>query len=360
MSSLFPFGFPGPTAFYLFLYVATLVLHWVFMNYVLAGSGYVVVVGLFPTNTDRPDPIAGILREWLPFMLSGAITAGIAPLLFLQILYQYEFYSANLLLFHRWMAIVPTLIAGFYLLYVVRSARFSGWPPVTRMPIAIGACACFVFVAWSWTENHLLSLNESVWTDLYGSNRIIYRSKLVVPRLAMWCSMAVAPMATIVGWQLWYAARGNAAATTSNTRRVGIVALAGLVLFVFAAGIYGWVLPPAERQVFGQPAAWPYLLLAAFALALQATSWIAQLSRGRLSAGWLTLASLGVVGAHAGVAVVRECLRIAALDFAGLYPRHAEASQNGGLPVFLFFFVVTSALIGLSLRIVSRGWQEDP
>ena len=36
----FPFGFPIPTAFYLTLFVVTLVLHVLFMNYVLAGTAW--------------------------------------------------------------------------------------------------------------------------------------------------------------------------------------------------------------------------------------------------------------------------------------------------------------------------------
>ena len=38
MDTLFPFGFPFPTACYLALYVLTLALHAFFMHYVLAGS----------------------------------------------------------------------------------------------------------------------------------------------------------------------------------------------------------------------------------------------------------------------------------------------------------------------------------
>src|SRR5262245_22520401 len=119
MDTVFPFGFPRATAFYLTLYVATLVIHVVFMNYVLAGSAYLAWFTLAHRRDDLAqdarDPLAFPLRDWMPFLLSAAITAGIAPLLFLQILYQRPFYTANLLLFNRWMAILPVLIVAFYL-----------------------------------------------------------------------------------------------------------------------------------------------------------------------------------------------------------------------------------------------------
>ena len=67
---------------------------------------------------------------------SAAITAGVAPLLFLQILYQREFYTANLLLFNRWMAILPVLIVGFYSLYLIK----GDWLWQQRWPLRAVVC----------------------------------------------------------------------------------------------------------------------------------------------------------------------------------------------------------------------------
>jgi hypothetical protein len=126
MNTIFPLGFPAPTIFYLVLYIATLLVHVVFMNYVLAGSAY-IAFGVLKNRTAvsglKEDKIANMLRDWLPFVLSAAITAGVAPLLFIQILYKQNVYTANLLLFHRWMSIVPALIVGFYLLYLAKSKK---------------------------------------------------------------------------------------------------------------------------------------------------------------------------------------------------------------------------------------------
>ena len=81
MDAPFPFGLPAPTAFYLVLYLATLMVHIAFMNYVLAGSATLAVE--LALRRSKESPVSAILRDWMPFMLSAAITAGIAPLLFL-------------------------------------------------------------------------------------------------------------------------------------------------------------------------------------------------------------------------------------------------------------------------------------
>ena len=133
MDTLFPFGFPFATAFYLTIYLATLMVHIVFMNYVLAGSAYLAFDTVLQGNGKSENPIAALLRDWMPFMISAAITAGIAPLLFLQILYQQHFYTANLLLFYRWMVILPVMLVGFYLAYLLKSKLVRQWPLVARV-----------------------------------------------------------------------------------------------------------------------------------------------------------------------------------------------------------------------------------
>ena len=130
MESVFPFGFPSPTAFYLTLYVLTFALHHAFMHYVAAGSMYISWATIIrgPRGAASSSPaIADLIRDWMPFSLSAAITAGVAPLLFVQIVYPRHFYTANLLLSWRWMIVVPVLIVSFYLLYVIKSSMLVNW-----------------------------------------------------------------------------------------------------------------------------------------------------------------------------------------------------------------------------------------
>src|SRR5688572_30449576 len=128
------------------LYVATLALHAVFIGYVVAGTAYALVSSLRRAAGGDDDALAKTIRDRLPFMLGCGITAGVAPLLFVQLLHQQRFYTANLLLGPRWMAVVPALIVGFYALYVAKlSARLR------KLALA-AALVCFTFVAWSWSE----------------------------------------------------------------------------------------------------------------------------------------------------------------------------------------------------------------
>jgi len=361
VDTLFPFGFPLPTAFYLTLYVVVLLLHVVFMNYVLAGTAYLAGYSIFGGPQLDSSPLSRILRDWMPLMLSAAITAGIAPLLFLQILYREQFYTANLLLFTRWMAILPTLIVGFYLLYILKMKRISGWSIWLRGAVGLGAFGCFLFVGWSWVENHLLSVNHQVWQEQYAGGTLIYRPIELLPRLGLWFVAAFPTMSLMLAWQIWWEERIAGEPPQDRlpgTRRTATIALTALVLSCIFAGLYWQVMAVETRDVIFSNLAWPYIVLAMIGVLIEMVAWAIQYASGRLSLTWLTVGTVGLVINFVGTAVIRESTRLASLDIADLYGKHAESAKVGGLVVFLIFAVINVGLMLYCIRLTGRRADE--
>jgi hypothetical protein len=359
----FPFGYPAATRFYLTLYVATLVIHVVFMNYVLAGTAYLAAFAIrrhADAAEEQADPLASPLRDWMPFMLSAAITAGIAPLLFVQILYQRQFYTANLLLFHRWMAILPVLIVGFYLLYLLKSRVLAKATFAWRIAVGCGAFACFAFTAWSWTENHLLSLNESVWPAQYESKQWFYRNAELFPRLAVWFTGAFPTMVTIASWQLLSTGKLAGEAARPTIDRCARLALGGLGAATAATVWYLVALESDVRNLLVAPAARWYLLLALSGLAVQAAAWISARKEPALTAKRLSTISAGLLLTIVGTSVLREIRRLTAIDGARLAEFHADAASVGGLWAFLAFAALNAVLIGWCLAIVRKSLPGKP
>ncbi|MBK8270147.1 MAG: hypothetical protein IPK83_18360 [Planctomycetes bacterium] len=358
MNTVFPIGFPAPTALYLTLFVTTLLLHVVFMNYVLAGTAFLALAGLVkrkPADTGNAT-ISSILRDWMPFAVSAAITMGVAPILFVQILYKENFYTANLLLFHRWMSIVPVLIVGFYLTYLLKSNKLATGQFALRIVVGFGAAACFGFTALSWTENHLLSLDRAVWTDMYAKGDIFYRSRVILPRLAMWFCGAFPTLATLVAWQL-FSTQKNAPEPQRqrSARHIALIAAIGLTAFVASAIVYFWMMPPESRHAAIGPMSKPYLFVAGCGVVIQLAAWHLVFHRRRLTCVLLQLASFGALGTILGTLIARESIRISAIDFERLYSQHADAATKGGLLVFVAFAVVNAAAIAWCFRLVRRG-----
>ena len=128
-------------------------------------------------------PHAEVIRDWLPAVLGLAITAGIAPLLVPADLVQAQFYTANLLLFNRFMLLLPALIVAYYMLYLLKSHALGRAGRALRGLATFVAFVCFFYTAWAWTENHVLSLHEEAWREQYASNHWLYRNAEIWPRL---------------------------------------------------------------------------------------------------------------------------------------------------------------------------------
>ncbi|GMV95890.1 MAG: hypothetical protein AMXMBFR83_02590 [Phycisphaerae bacterium] len=358
MNALFPLHLPAPTFWYVVLYIVTLLLHVAFMAYVLAGAILLGAAGLrgMLGPTSRPSawtPVTTVLKDWMPFVLSAAITAGVAPLLFVQILYQQEFYTANLLSFHRWMAILPVLIVAFYLLYLLKARRIEGRTAL-QGTVAVLVMGAILFVAWSWIENHLLSLDRGAWAVLYESRAMVYASPAIAPRLGFWIASGFATASVLLAWQL--RARASGISVEAGARalrplaRLGAVAIFAALLAAVPtlglgkadggpgslAGIAHLVVPAAGGG-----------LLAAIGLVF------ASLRPATPRAG-LIVASLGIGIFWVGVLAAREAARLGTIGLETLVERHERVGTLAGLGVFLVFAIVGLGTIAWVVRAVLR------
>jgi hypothetical protein len=298
----------------------------------------------------------------MPFMLSAAITAGIAPLLFLQVLYKEQFYTANLLLFLRWMAILPVLILGFYVGYLLKKGTGS---PARRMALGAVVFGCFAFVGWSWVENHLLSVApEAQWRTQYVSEAHLYRTPELGPRLLLWFVAGFPTMALMVGWQLWDRSRRHGSSPAAGAKLLSWIALGGVVASSLWAWRYYYLLAEPAQKALAGPVGKPHLVLSLAGGVVEFVAWLGLLRRGSFSARWLGLASAGLVVNFVGTAAMNETIRLATFEAAGtlsaLYERHAVAWKIAGLPVFVFFLVLNVVLMAWCVRRVRRAAPAEP
>ena len=356
----FPLAVPGPTAFYLALYLGTFVLHFAFMHYVFAGTAYIAWTSIFARITRDPFDEAStetVVRDWLPVMLSGAITAGIGPLLFVQILYKESFYTANLLLFHRWMAMLPVLILGFYGLYLLKWKGLARLPaPLSRFIGIIPFC-CILFAAYTWTINHQLSLQSAKqWSEIYvtGTPPLLFGSSFL--RVIFWFALAFPTFALAVSWQLRHLDHQNIPLAPQSVRSLARLALIGLCAGVISgSALIATMVSLNEGSIsnFSRP----YLALALIGFAVQALAWLAQLRSQRFSGIGLLTASLALFCTLLGIAVVREDLRlqtIAAEKLTSLFVSHSRAAEIGGMGAFVVCLILNTTLIAFCFLLVRR------
>ena len=367
MDTTFPFGFPPATAFYLTMYVLTFVLHQAFTHYVLAGS---LCLTWFTISKGRESvgwteqPLQATLRDWIPFLLSAAITAGVAPLLFIQIVYQYQFYTANLLLWWRWMIVVPVLIVGFYLTYLVKSHRLWTWPYAVRVGVLLATSLCFIFVGFCWTANHLLANRGATWPDVYTTGHLPFTFSEVAFRMLVWLGGSFSTLSVILGWQLLYRqsfsqADADTAGQNWGTRTLAGMSLGGLGTAAIAGLVYIlFVEASVKSLVFGNLGRL-YVIGCVLGIGLQCCCWIPAWRSDRLRVRGLLLATAGSLLTLASTTVLREGVRIRAIDLSSLAPLHAEAAKVGGFGVFLVASVVVGLLIAWCIHLVRTGIRSS-
>jgi hypothetical protein len=370
MGTLFPFGFPWPTAAYLALFVLTAAVYTAFAQYVLAGSivvlaGYVVALVRTRGNAGsvRVVPSASglgliqkIARDWLPAVLGLTLAAAIAPFVLLQVLYQREFSAASQILFVRALLAVLALMMAFWLLYLQKSQGLAAPRLAAQAAVALSVCACLLFTAWAWSGIHVLGLHEAQWQSHSHSRRWIYSDAEVWPRLGYWITASFTTLAVALAWQLHGGRRLHPQADLDlASRRLKALALLGIVTSAAEAWLWQLWVEPSARAVVLSVLALPYGLLVFAGMGIQTAGWLSIQTGAQLTTRRLTLISAGAALTIPASLVVREARRLAAIDVTRLFEVHRQATQSPGVGLFLTCLAANAAIIAACVLIVRRA-----
>jgi hypothetical protein len=124
-----PNPLPGPYWLLKLLLLTTFVLHLVAMNFTMGGGVIAVFSWLRSKKDARYRRLFEDLSHKIPVFLPAAITLGVAPLLFLQVLYGRFFYTATILMAWPWFLVLVCLTLAYYGFYMAsfRSGKGIAW-----------------------------------------------------------------------------------------------------------------------------------------------------------------------------------------------------------------------------------------
>ena len=166
-----PLPLPAPELLFHVLLVATFTLHILAMNVLLGGSILAAVNAVL--HRLHPEEHRGVLlqRVGRPLTLSVAVTVtlGVAPLLFLQLVYGPYFFTSSILMAYPWLSVIVFVIAAYGALYLVEMwSRFLGrW----ALAVRIASALTFAGVAFLYVNNATLMLTPDRWHDIYDHFR---------------------------------------------------------------------------------------------------------------------------------------------------------------------------------------------
>jgi hypothetical protein len=175
-----PTPLPAPAWLFQALLLVTFYVHILFLNVTLGGTLISAVHALVATRKDAPGRRLGrLMVGLLPASVSFTVTTGVAPLLFIQLLYGQVFYAATVLVGWIWLAIVPLIVVGYYSVYLY---KFEVGAPGGRTVWLGVAAGCFVIVAAIQTLVNVLQLTPPRWEAVAAAVGAVAHDPTVLPR----------------------------------------------------------------------------------------------------------------------------------------------------------------------------------
>ncbi|HKK91435.1 MAG TPA: hypothetical protein VJ936_08540 [Desulfobacteraceae bacterium] len=172
-----------------FFLIATFVLHLLLMNLML-GSAIIAAVQRWkdrsaPTGIDQPA------ARRLPFVIAFAVNLGVAPLLFLQVLYGHFMYTSSILMAVYWLSVIGLVILAYYGAYL-----YAYGPSETGKTLLVsGITLLLLTTGFLFTCNMTLMLTPEEWPAYFENGSGLFlplTDPTLIPRYLHFVVSAVA------------------------------------------------------------------------------------------------------------------------------------------------------------------------
>jgi hypothetical protein len=357
-----PIPLPAPVWLLKLLHVVTLSLHFVAVEMLLGGLLVAVLLSLFGKSAHSLVTARALARR-LTVVMTFVINLAVPPLLFAQVLYGRALYTSSVLIGVYWIALIPTLILVYWLLY-----RFSARLEAGKSAWWVGLIAWLLAggVARILSTNMTLMLRPEAWRGMYSASAMGAYLPTGDPTLEpRWLLMMAGGLAIGGLWLVYLAGRSTFTAEEKKyVAALGGKLAAGFGLVYLAAGLWAAsVQPAAVKAGLAGHALYPAYRFAGFA----GYGWIALVvvailigaiaGFGKISAGWLAWAGvLAAVLLEIMLTVYRDGVRDVTLLSKGYDVWDRVVVTNWSVVgLFLVLFVAGLGVVGWLVSVVARA-----
>jgi len=302
------------------------------------------------------------LSKAMPVAVAAAITLGVAPLLFVQVLYGRLFFASSVLMAWFWLSVVPLLILAYLTAYLL---SFKGERLGSREVAASWfMAALFMAIGFIYSNNMSLMLRPDAFLEIYRTDgsglNLNLTDPVLFPRFLHILVAAVAVaglMVAIVGvlrqradqefgdWAMRHGARWFVGATGLN-----------LVLGLFFLGVQ----PSATLTRFlGRHLGATFLLGLGVFLALGALMMVFMSIHAPQPSRLLRVGAISLFLTLVMMVLMRDQVRRAALETAGFEPAAWVEPQWGVIGLFLVLLVLAIVTVAWMVVALARGGGNE-
>jgi hypothetical protein len=346
-----PIPLPAPYWVFKLLLAVTFTLHILAMNFMLGGMA-LALASRWSGSRERANRLFTDVATKLPALLPAAVTLGVAPLLFLQVMYGQFFYTSSVLIAWPWFLALVMLMLAYYGVYYVsaRTHRQAG----SGRGVLLASFLLVTVIGFLFSNNLTLSQTPSAWAGKYFADPSGWNLNLLeptlLPRYLHFFTAAVAAGGLLL-MLVAYFKRESDRDYRRYVSRFGGRAFEFATMAQFPIGLWFLVsLPPGQRMLFLGDNGLATALLAAGIAGAAATVLVVE--RALRQDNYL-LGAIGGTGITAlvvlAMAVMRDILRD---DYLKPYfhpERFVVQTQWTVLPLFLAVFLGGVALWAVML-----------
>lgn len=336
------------------LMLATFVVHILLMN-AFFGTAMLSLAQTLWGKDDSPGLHA--IAKLMPTSTALTVNAGVAPLLFMQVLYGHFFYISDVMMAFWWLSVIGLVIIAYYGGYIW-DFRFASLGRGGRSLVLGFLVAVLLLISFIFTNNFTLMLTPQRWAmyfDNPGGTLLNLGEPTLFPRWLHFVTAALA-LGGLTQAVLWTikARRGADPDYAAGRVRQGMKVFAGFTLVQMLVGAWFFVSLPSEvavRFMGGHGLSTAVLLLG---LAGAAASLYSGCKGKVCSAVASTLATVVLM------ACVRELVRIA---YLAPYFSPADLTvrpQYSPLVLFLAVLVAGAAVLAWVLRQAAKASAASP
>ena len=326
----------APLWLFTMLHWVTLTLHFLMMSFTLGGL-IILLSGRDPGRWQRPATRR--LVRLFPSTMAATVTLGVAPLLFLQIVYHRQVYSASIVSGWFWLGIFVAVIIAYYGLYAAALASDEKLP--RRRWLLWLALLGMLYVSLTYSSVFSLAERPQTYAALYETNQ---SGTAWNPHLGQWLPRwlhMVLCAVCIAGYGVAVLGRDDERMLIAGRRAFGWGMLAAAVAGGAQLGSLGEEAAPFMRS----SGSWW----------LTGSVFLSLLALGLFFAQRLALAGVSLALSVLGMVAVRHHVRLVRLgDQLEQLP---ERTQAWPLTIFLCCFALMLVVLAWMARIWCRSAQ---
>ncbi len=200
-----PDTIPAHWGVFEFLDLLTFLLHILVINVVVGGTIIMFFSRLRGNNEPIQSSFFGGLVHKIPTSLALGINFGVAPLLFIQVLYGHFLYTSSVLMATFWILIIPLLIIAYYGTYM-HSYKYETNRILSITALGV-SLAIFLYIAFIFVNNMTLMLHPDKWQAYFEARDGLILNlgdPMLLPRYLhfLTASVAIAGLFTAIIWHL--------------------------------------------------------------------------------------------------------------------------------------------------------------